>query len=269
MRRSRSSNAADRAAASGADSTVRAADRAAACADSADRADSVAADRAADDADRADRAADRAESAAERIDSAADHAANDAADRAADSADSAADSADSTDSRSTGASAPSLAASSTRPAAASASGAKTRTAASAQANARRSSRSGAAVPTSLGMYTLSRWRASSGSQSLRLRAYAAITGLVQLGRFDQGSPARALTASMSETPSEGEVWAPERRTKVSRSSVMRGASVLEPLHRTTAGPGPDSASDVGGGVVSAGALEGLVARATAPTRAWA
>jgi hypothetical protein len=42
---------------------------------------------------------------------------------------------------------------------------------------------------------------------------------------------------MSETPSEGEVWAPERRTKVSRSSVMRGASVLEPRHRTTAGRG--------------------------------
>jgi len=115
------------------------------------------------------------------------------------------------------------------------------------------------------MYALRRWRASSGSPSLRLRAYAAITGLVQLGLFDQGSPAKALTASMSETPSAGAVWVPARRTRVARSSVMRGASVREPLERTTA----DSAADVAAGVVSAGALEGLVARATAPPRAWA
>jgi hypothetical protein len=42
---------------------------------------------------------------------------------------------------------------------------------------------------------------------------------------------------MSETPSESEVWVPERRTRVSRSSVMRGASVRAPLHRTRAGRG--------------------------------
>src|ERR1035441_4686141 len=62
-----------------------------------------------------------------------------------------------------------------------------------------------------------------------------MTGLVQLGLFDQGSPARALTASISDTPSEGELWVPERRTRVSRSSFMRGASVRAPRHRPTTG----------------------------------
>src|SRR5450759_4812240 len=56
---------------------------------------------------------------------------------------------------------------------------------------------------------------------------------------------------MSETPSEDEVWVPERRTRVSRSSVLRGASVLEPLYRTTAGRD---------------AAEGLHRDAPAPTR---
>src|SRR5450759_6024616 len=56
---------------------------------------------------------------------------------------------------------------------------------------------------------------------------------------------------MSETPSEDEVWVPERRTRVSRSSVMRGASVREPLYRTTAGRD---------------AAEGLHREALAPTR---
>src|SRR5437879_4059849 len=84
---------------------------------------------------------------------------------------------------------------------------------------------------------------------------------------------------MSETPSEAEVWAPGRRTTVSRSIVMRGASEPEPLTELRPGaaprkgcaatPDPDSASDVGGRVVSAGALDGLVGRTTAPTRAWA
>jgi len=42
-----------------------------------------------------------------------------------------------------------------------------------------------------------------------------------------------------------------------------------PRKDCAATPGPDSASDVGGGAVSTGALEGLVALATAPMRAWA
>jgi hypothetical protein len=59
------------------------------------------------------------------------------------------------------------------------------------------------------------------------------------------------------------------RSLCARASVPNYGRGAAPRKGCAATPGPDSASDVGGGVVSAGALEGLVARATAPPRAWA